>query len=109
MCNRLQKQLPEYWEDPELDELLEAKRIELEQKTDMVFQSDFLNSQFACGNIYYNKITGGIHINNSFDFVGVEEGNAHKHRDKISRLLTKEGYKYQPESFGYVKMTPNLF
>ena len=107
-ANRLKRQLPDTWEDPELEELLETKRLELEHKTDITFQSDFLNAQFACGNIYYNKISGGVHIKNSFEFIGVE-GNAHKHRDKISRLLTKEGYRYQSGSFAYIKMTSSLF
>ena len=97
------KCVPDYWEDPELDEHLQKVLDESTAQKKIQFKSSFLNQQFALGNLFYNQHTRCIEIRESFNFKEVD-GDKHKHRDKISAQLRKEGYGYHPGLNGYVTL-----
>ena len=94
--------IPDYWEDPELYPSLKKALLESPQKRDINFQSAFLNEQMATGNLFLSERTGCIEILPSYDFNNVP-GDKHKHRNKISAQLRKEGYVYLPALCGYIK------
>jgi hypothetical protein len=94
--------IPPYWEDPEMEESLQKIVNKATEEKCLTFESRFLNEQFALRNIIYNPITGGVEIIGSYDFKEVA-GNKHKHRDKISAALRKEGYYYNSGLLGYNK------
>lgn len=95
------KCVPDYWEDPELDEHLQKLLDKSTVQKEIQFKSLFLNQQFALGNLFYNQHTCCIEIRESFNFKKVD-GDKHKHRGKISAQLRKEGYGYHPGLNGYV-------
>lgn len=97
----LSKSIPNYWEDPELDDLLQSVLLKSNQTPRIEFKSAFLNEQLKIGNIFYKPITGCIHIAPSYNFKEVDKDN-HKHRTKISALLSKEEYVFLPGMDGYM-------
>lgn len=94
--------LPDDWEDPKLYPSLEKAALEPTERCKVAFRSEFLNDQMRIGNLFFNELTGCLEIRASFDFVGVL-GSKHKHRDKISAQLRKEGYIYFSALSGYIK------
>lgn len=96
----LDKCVPPYWEESELDKTLAEIRDGFSEEKIIEFKSAFLNEQFKVSNVFYNRITGCIEIKPSFEFKQVP-GAAHKHRDKISSQLRKEGYVYMSSLYGY--------
>lgn len=94
--------VPPYWEEPELDESLTKIRDRTLRKKTIKFKSEFLQKEVKIGNIFYNKITGCVEIKPSYKFRAIT-GDAHKHRNKISALLRKEGYIYMPNLYGYAE------
>lgn len=92
--------IPPYWEEPELDTHLQ-KEIKQKDKRTICFKAVFLNEQFKLGNIIYKSISGSIEIIPSFEFKEVP-GDKHKHRNKISAQLRKEGFQYSPGLYGYI-------
>jgi hypothetical protein len=95
--------IPEYWEDPELEDGLDDLLKETFSKNEISFKSSFLNEQLKLCNIFHNSVTGCIEIKPSFKFEGIAGVNTHYHRDRISAQLRKEKYKYIPSLSGYVK------
>ncbi|MCU0431817.1 MAG: hypothetical protein MUC87_00010 [Bacteroidia bacterium] len=97
--------IPSYWEEPVLSERLAAiaQNMKPVKENPIQFNSPFLNAEYQNGNIYEGPTTGMISIKGSYEFV-LEDGiNAHRHRDKISAALRKEGYMYVASLMAYIR------
>lgn len=70
---------------------------------DVNFKFQFLNEQFQLGNIFRLPGMVAIRMRPSFEFIGVDYDNRHKHRDKISSHLRREGYYHNLFIDAYVK------
>ncbi|HXB40060.1 MAG TPA: hypothetical protein VNZ49_05925 [Bacteroidia bacterium] len=99
--------IPDYWEDPKLCNELKKCLAESKKLKDIQFKSEFLNQQLRLNNIYPDEITRCIKIKTSFDFIEVS-GDKHKHRNKISSQLRREGYYFIPGIDGYMKRTESI-
>lgn len=97
--------LPPYWEEPELNESMKAQDAAISDESQVPeFQSTFLREQWELGNIFYNSKTHCIELLGSYDFKGVEGAvKRHRHRDKISAALRKEGFSYAAHLMGYCR------
>ncbi|MBS1779879.1 MAG: hypothetical protein JST70_11180 [Bacteroidetes bacterium] len=93
--------IPEYWEVPQLYNQFSDVFASLEENNTVSFKSQFLNEQFEIGNLYPIPKTNYIQIKASFDFIEVE-GDKHKHRNKISSHLRREGYLFHPSIGAYI-------
>lgn len=97
VCRRLLAKvgdaIPNYWETPELDDILSRELNVLKNKT-VAFKSQFLNEQLNLGNIYQVNDTQHIRIKGSFEFENVDYNHGKKHLAKITSELKKEGYVY---------------
>ena len=87
--------IPGYWEAPQLYNQFNDILTSLEENNTVSFNSQFLKEQFEIGNLYLIPKTNYIQIRASFDFIEVE-GDKHKHRNKISSHLYREGYSFIP-------------
>jgi hypothetical protein len=100
----LQHQMPPYWEEPVVTDKQLNKILKNEvELSNPKFDSAFLNTQFALGNLFYNKNTGCMQILVSCDFKEVP-GDKKSHRGKISVALKNEGYMYLAGLCGYSKI-----
>jgi len=75
--------------------------ISLEKNNHVSFKSQFLNEQFEIGNIYLIAMTKYIQMKGSSEFDKVD-GNKHKHWEKITSHLRKEGYRFDFSKGGYL-------
>src|ERR1700761_7056254 len=64
--------IPNYWEDPKLNDEFQKSLLSLNNATPIVFHSKFLNEQYEIGNLLGNIKNRCIKIRESFDFINVE-------------------------------------
>ena len=98
--------IPDYWEDPELNEKLQAACDRLQAanspEREIRFKSEFLTEQYKLGNIY-PAANGSVQLLGAFDFKKVDYDHRKKHKDKITYQLRKEGYQYSYYHDGYLR------
>ena len=94
--------IPPYWEDPELYSEIQKIHNQLEKKG-VVFNSQFLNDQLRIGNLIWDKQTQCVRLKPSYDFTGLSNLDVRSHREKITSLLRKEGYRFDDFLYGYLK------
>lgn len=102
--------IPDYWEDPELIDKLQAVCDRLQRanspEREIRFKSDFLTEQYKLGNIYLAS-NGSVRLPGSFEFKGIDYDLRKSHKDKITYQLRKEGYQYSSYLDGYLRNQVN--